>query len=134
MLRAYLTQVVEMQEFLHSENPKAGTFKFLLFSLCMFHAALLERRKFGPLGFNIPYDFTEGDLTICISQLQMFLSEYATIPFKVFSPIFLPLIHNNFDKRSSENRTIRSNLLGSIKNKRQQNKYQLIELYEQRST
>ena len=43
----------------------------------------MERRKFGALGFNIPYEFTDGDLRICISQLSMFLDEYADIPFKV---------------------------------------------------
>ncbi len=60
-------------------------FKYLLFSLCIFHGVTLERRKFGALGFNIPYEFTDGDLRICISQLSMFLEEYQDIPFKVGS-------------------------------------------------
>ncbi|KAK2534325.1 hypothetical protein Q9233_004169 [Columba guinea] len=69
-------------DFLNS-CPKVTEFKSLLLSLCFFHGNMLERKKFGPLGFNIPYEFTDGDLRICISQLQMFLSEYTDIPYKV---------------------------------------------------
>ncbi|EFN73504.1 Dynein heavy chain 1, axonemal [Camponotus floridanus] len=83
MLCAYLTQVTEMEELLQSDHPKASLFKWLIFSLCMFHSVLLERRKFGSLGFNVSYEFTSGDLAICLSQLHMFLMEYDTLPFKI---------------------------------------------------
>uniref|UniRef100_A0A674D5A9 Dynein axonemal heavy chain 1 n=1 Tax=Salmo trutta TaxID=8032 RepID=A0A674D5A9_SALTR len=62
---------------------RAAELKSLLLSLCLFHGNAIERRKFGPLGFNIPYEFTDGDLRICISQLKMFLDEYQDIPYKV---------------------------------------------------
>ncbi|XP_054472107.1 dynein axonemal heavy chain 1 [Anoplopoma fimbria] len=66
-----------------SSSTKTAHLKSLLLSLCLFHGIALERRKFGPLGFNIPYDFTDGDLNICISQLKMFLDEYQDVPYKV---------------------------------------------------
>ncbi|XP_032988956.1 dynein axonemal heavy chain 1 isoform X1 [Rhinolophus ferrumequinum] len=69
-------------DFLNSCH-KVMEFKSLLLSLCLFHGNALERRKFGALGFNIPYEFTDGDLRICISQLKMFLDEYDDIPYKV---------------------------------------------------
>ncbi|KAF4107339.1 dynein axonemal heavy chain 1 isoform X1 [Onychostoma macrolepis] len=62
---------------------KTAELKALLLSLCLFHGNAIERRKFGPLGFNIPYEFMDGDLHICISQLKMFLDEYQDIPYKV---------------------------------------------------
>ncbi|NXE09964.1 DYH1 protein, partial [Lophotis ruficrista] len=79
LLKSYISF---SDDFLNS-CPKVTEFKSLLLSLCFFHGNMLERRKFGPLGFNIPYEFTDGDLRICISQLQMFLSEYTDIPYKV---------------------------------------------------
>ncbi|XP_077458505.1 dynein axonemal heavy chain 1 [Stigmatopora argus] len=69
-------------DFINTSN-KVSHLKSLLLSLILFHGIALERRKFGPLGFNIPYEFTDGDLSICISQLKMFLDEYNNTPYKV---------------------------------------------------
>lgn len=67
-----------------SDKPSSSTFKWLLFSLCLFHGVCLERRKYGSLSFNISYEFTDGDLRICVDQLHAFLAEYrGTVPYDV---------------------------------------------------
>ncbi|XP_050431121.1 dynein axonemal heavy chain 1-like [Adelges cooleyi] len=83
LLRAFTGPIAEYATYMSSEEEKTKNFKWLLFSLCLFHGVCLERRKFGSLGFNIAYEFTDGDLRICINQLFMFLNEYDTVPYEV---------------------------------------------------
>jgi dynein heavy chain len=54
---------------------KANSWKRLLFGLCFFHAVIQERKKFGPLGWNVKYEFNESDLEVAIATLKMYLQE-----------------------------------------------------------
>lgn len=54
----------------------------MVFGVCMFHGVLLERRKFGPLGWNISYEFTESDRECALKTLDMYCERerQASIP------------------------------------------------------
>ena len=69
-------------------SSKPEDWRRLVFGLCLFHAVIQDRRKFGPLGWNIRYDFTDGDLNVSLAQLQEYLDKYEVIPFKVLRFLF----------------------------------------------
>jgi len=43
-------------------EDKDNKVKSILFALCFFHSTMIERRRFGPKGWNMFYPFSIGDL------------------------------------------------------------------------
>jgi dynein heavy chain len=63
-------------------SARSATFRQLVFGVCFFHAQCLERKKFGALGWNIRYDYSESDLRISLDQLKIFVDDTAYPPDK----------------------------------------------------
>ncbi|KAI8464307.1 MAG: dynein heavy chain and region D6 of dynein motor-domain-containing protein [Monoraphidium minutum] len=84
LLRTYTSDPVASPD-LFEGCAKPGPFKALLFGLAFFHSVCLERRQFGPIGWNIPYEFNDNDLRISVRQLRLFLDEYPEVPFEALA-------------------------------------------------
>ncbi|XP_019715984.1 dynein heavy chain 10, axonemal-like [Hippocampus comes] len=52
-----------------------SAFRSLVYVLSFFHAVVQERRKYGKIGWNVPYDFSESDFLVCLEILNTYLTK-----------------------------------------------------------
>ena len=62
------------KEDIEDKDPKIKT---ILFALCYFHTVMIERRKFGPKGWNMHYPYNMGDLRDSSIVLQNYMEQNA---------------------------------------------------------
>jgi len=111
-LRANLLQtysLIDNKQLNDCKMPVA--YKKLLFAFSFFHALVQDRRKFGPIGWNISYAFMQEEYEVCSRQLKIFLDESkdGEIPFKVL--VFLGA-EVNYGGRVTDDKDVR--LIGNI--------------------
>lgn len=74
MARTYNTLIT--QDFLEKVEPYEK-WRNVVFAVCFMHSIVYERRKFGPLGFCIPYEFNSADLQASL----IFIENHMTTAF-----------------------------------------------------
>lgn len=85
LIKSYTGNPIADPNFFNSVKQNTVAWNRLLFGLCFFHAVVQERRKFGTLGWNNLYEFSEGDLRISLVQLQAMLSDEVAVPFEALT-------------------------------------------------
>ena len=87
---------------------KPELFKSFFFALCFFHAIVQDRRKFGPIGWNIKYNFTNEDLKVSRMQLKNFLEEYDYVPYNVLNYLIAEINYGGRVTDDKDQRLIQS--------------------------
>jgi len=66
------------QEFL--DKVDHSNWRSLIFTVCFLHSIVIERKKFGPLGWCIPYEFNNPDLEASLAFVEKYLTNILSGP------------------------------------------------------
>nr|KAI8752622.1 dynein heavy chain 6; axonemal [Biomphalaria glabrata] len=75
-IRANLRRAfIDMSTSFFEDHPLGMDWRKIIFGICFFHAVILERKKFGPLGWNITYAFSDSDRECALLNMEMFCKD-----------------------------------------------------------
>ncbi|TFK08141.1 activating transcription factor 7-interacting protein 1 [Platysternon megacephalum] len=75
-LRANIRRAfTEMTTTFFEDNILGINWRKMIFGICFFHAIVQERKKFGPLGWNICYEFNDSDRECALLNLNLYCQE-----------------------------------------------------------
>ena len=67
----------------YDRSKKPFEYRKLLFALAFFHAVIIERKKYGPLGWNKGYEWMNSDFETSKKHLAIYIDNYKEVPFKI---------------------------------------------------
>ncbi|VDO04672.1 unnamed protein product [Rodentolepis nana] len=76
-LRQNITSSLNKLDNSHFVASSHSKYRSIMFVLVFLHGILQERRRYGKLGWNIPYDFADADLHVSLLIIQKSLNETA---------------------------------------------------------
>ncbi|XP_066516038.1 dynein axonemal heavy chain 6 isoform X2 [Hoplias malabaricus] len=72
-LRANIRRAfIEISSSFFQEHILGRMWRKIVFGVCFFHAIVQERKKFGPLGWNIGYEFNDSDRECALLNLNLY--------------------------------------------------------------
>lgn len=117
----------DLSEEEYNSCSKALPFKKLLYGLAFFHAVIQERRKFGAIGWNIPYAWMNSDFEVSKAQLRMYLDDNDDVPWETLREIIGEVNYAGRVTDDKDQRCVRSLLSSYINEEALKDAYKLVE-------
>lgn len=92
------------QEHYEEDFSKSYQYKKMVFALAFFHSVILERRKYGPIGWNVQYQWMNSDFDISEKQLMQYLHSQETVPYVALNYL---VAHCNYGGRVTDKQDVR---------------------------